>query len=67
MTAPDGSEFMPDTDTPADDRTDESADMVADASEADPADLTGAASEETASKMHDETDEIAGHGPAPQE
>jgi hypothetical protein len=58
---------MVDSQTPADDRTDESADMVEE-SPGGAADLTGAAADATAEKMHGESDEIAedaglpGHG-----
>ncbi len=58
------------TDT-ADDRMTESADMVTEAPDNDPADLSGTAADETAEQMHGEVDEIAagadedglGHGP----
>ena len=50
---------MTDTGTPADDRTAESADMVIDPPDNDPADLTESAAQETTDQMHGEVDAIA--------
>lgn len=50
---------MTDTGTPADDRTAESADMITDAPESDPADLSETAADETVDQMHGEVDTIA--------
>ena len=50
---------MTESETPADDRTAESADLVTDPPANDPADLSGSAGEATADQMHDEVDEIA--------
>ncbi len=64
---------MPDTDLPRTDSPDTETDVDAltEPGDADAADLTGASSDEFASAMHEETDEIAeqadpegpGHGP----
>lgn len=64
---------MSTSEIPNDDRLAESADMVEEPTEGDPADLTQTAAGETADRMHDEVDEIAeqgdpdgtaaGHGP----
>lgn len=61
------------SETPDEGRLAESADMVEEPSEGDPADLTQTAAGDTADKMHDEVDDIAdsgdpagtaaGHGP----